>query len=195
MNALATRLSPFADRQIGPVGTWGRIVGGALAVTLPVALRGFSWIGARVALVALPAIAAVTAPLITAIDRRVVPKTLHSRHATCYPLGCTLIAVMVAANAALVAPTSANGNVTIGVWLGASMLLAAARGYGGCEVLAISNLITGRRGQVSCILNTPIDTAEAKRRHTRRTKDPPAASDVDRTTVRGATPSAGVGDA
>jgi hypothetical protein len=62
VNALATRLSPFADRQIGLVGTWARIIGGALAVTLPIALRSFSWIKAGVALVALPSIAAVTAP-------------------------------------------------------------------------------------------------------------------------------------
>jgi hypothetical protein len=106
VNAPATRLSPFADRQIGLVGTWARIIGGALAVILPIALRGFSWIEAGVALVALPAIAALTAPLITAIYRRVVPKAIHSRHATCSPLGCTLIAVMVAANAALVAPSA-----------------------------------------------------------------------------------------
>ena len=84
--------------------------------------------------------------------------------AACSPLGCTWIAVMVAANAAIVAPTGANGNVTVWVWLGASMMLAAARGYAGCEVLAIFNLITGRRDQIGCILYTPIDAAEAKRR-------------------------------
>jgi hypothetical protein len=68
----------------------------------------------------------------------------------------------VAANSALGALTPSNGNVSLWVWLGASMLLAAARGYGGCEVLAVSNLITGRPDQIGCILYTPIDRWETK---------------------------------
>jgi hypothetical protein len=43
------------------------------------------------------------------------------------------------------------------------MLLAAACGYGGCEVLAVSNLITRRRDQVGCLLYTPIDRWEVAR--------------------------------
>jgi hypothetical protein len=148
-----------------------------VAIAVPVTLEGFTWLEAGVALVALPLIAAVAAPLITAMYARFHPQALQARHAMGSPLGCTLIGVMVVANSALIAPTSANGNVTIWVWLGASMLLAAARGYGGCEVLAISNMITGRRDQVGCILYTPIDSAEAKRR-TRKSK--PAHVAVDR---------------
>lgn len=153
-----------SGRQIGPIGTLARIVGGAVAIAVPIALDGFSWWEAAVALVALPLIAAVAAPLLTAAFRGLAPDALGSRHAVCSLPGCSLIAVMVGANAALVAPTSANGNVTIWVWLGASMLLAAARGYGGCEVLAVSNLITGRREQIGCLLYTPIDNAEKRRR-------------------------------
>jgi hypothetical protein len=36
-------------------------------------------------------------------------------------------------------------------------------GFGGCEVLAILNLVTARRDQIGCILFTPIDRAEARR--------------------------------
>ncbi|MGH2872133.1 MAG: hypothetical protein ACRDL5_06685, partial [Solirubrobacteraceae bacterium] len=86
--------------------------------------------------------------------------------------GCSVIAVMVLANAAVVSPTPANGNVSIWVWLGASMLLAAARGYGGCEVLAASNLIGGRRDEIGCILYTPIDRFEAARTATEITAPP-----------------------
>jgi hypothetical protein len=163
MNRLIVKLA-HTERQIGPIGTAARLVGGMLAITLPIAIHGLSRSEAAVALVGLPVIAAVAAPLITAVYRSVYPTALRSQHAICSPLGCTLIAVMVAANGAIVAPTHANGNVTIWVWLGASMLIAAARGYAGCEVLAISNLITGRRDQIGCILYTPIDTAEAERR-------------------------------
>ncbi len=151
-------------RQIGPIGTVARIAGGAAAIALPIALDGFSWWDAAIALVALPVIAAVAALLITAIFRRLAPGTLASRHAICSGPGCSLIAVMVVANSGLAALTPANGTVTIWVWLGASMLLAAARGYGGCEVLAIPNLITGRRDQIGCIMYTPIDALEKRHR-------------------------------
>jgi hypothetical protein len=50
------------------------------------------------------------------------------------------------------------------VWIGASLLLGAARGYGGCEILAFPNILTHRRDQVGCLLYTPIDRAEARRR-------------------------------
>jgi hypothetical protein len=151
-------------RQIGPLGTLVRIVGGVVAIALPIALDGLTVFEAAVALIALPLIAAIVAAVITSTFRRLAPSALQSRHAICSAPGCSLIAVMVAANSALVAPTSANGNVTIWVWLGASMLLAATRGYGGCEVLAVSNLVTGRREQIGCILYTPIDQLEASRR-------------------------------
>ncbi|MGH2910156.1 MAG: hypothetical protein ACRDK8_12770, partial [Solirubrobacteraceae bacterium] len=52
-----------AGRQIGPIGTSARIAGGAVAVGLPVALDGFSWWDAGVALIALPLIAAIAAQL------------------------------------------------------------------------------------------------------------------------------------
>jgi hypothetical protein len=45
-----------------------------------------------------------------------------------------------------------------------SMLVAAARGFGGCEALAIPNVLSGRGDQVGCPLFTPIDAAESRRR-------------------------------
>jgi hypothetical protein len=53
------------------------------------------------------------------------------------------------------------------------MLVAALRGYAGCEVLAIPNTITGecpRNDRIGCIIYTPIDVAEA-RYHARRRGD------------------------
>jgi hypothetical protein len=49
----------------------------------------------------------------------------------------------------------------IGVW-GGSMLVAAVRGYAGCEVLAVSNWLLGRDDQVGCVPFWPIDTLEAR---------------------------------
>src|SRR6266540_6176352 len=41
------------------------------------------------------------------------------------------------------------------IFYGASMLLAAVRGYAGCEVLAVSNLALGRDDQIGCACSCP----------------------------------------
>jgi len=46
------------------------------------------------------------------------------------------------------------------VFYGASMLLAALRGYGGCEVLAVPNWLLGRDDQIGGALFWPIDHRE-----------------------------------
>ncbi len=48
------------------------------------------------------------------------------------------------------------------IFYGLSLLLAAARGYAGCEVLAISNWLLRRDDQVGCVVFSPIDAAEAR---------------------------------
>jgi hypothetical protein len=42
------------------------------------------------------------------------------------------------------------------------MLLAALRGYSGCEVTAISNWILGRDDQVGCLVLSPVDDLERR---------------------------------
>jgi hypothetical protein len=54
------------------------------------------------------------------------------------------------------------------VFYGASMLLAAVRGYAGCEVLAVPNWLLGRDDQVGCAVFLPVDHLE------RRQAPPPA---------------------
>ncbi len=46
------------------------------------------------------------------------------------------------------------------LFYGTSMLLAAARGYAGCEVLAVSNWLLRRDDQIGCMVFWPVDTAE-----------------------------------
>ncbi len=50
------------------------------------------------------------------------------------------------------------------LFYGTSMLAAAVKGYGGCEVLAISNWVLGRDDQVGCLLLEPVDRAERQPR-------------------------------
>jgi hypothetical protein len=47
------------------------------------------------------------------------------------------------------------------LFYGGSMLVAAARGAGGCEVLAVSNWVLRRDDQVGCALFWPVDAVEA----------------------------------
>ena len=49
------------------------------------------------------------------------------------------------------------------LFYGSSILLAFVRGYGGCEIFAISNWLRGRDDQIVCPLFSPIDQAEAQR--------------------------------
>lgn len=46
------------------------------------------------------------------------------------------------------------------IFYGSSMLLAAVRGYAGCEVLTISNWLLHRDDQVGCVVFAPIDHLE-----------------------------------
>ncbi len=48
------------------------------------------------------------------------------------------------------------------VFYGSSMLLAALRGYAGCEVLAVSNWLLRRDDQVGCLVFSPIDHLERR---------------------------------
>lgn len=48
------------------------------------------------------------------------------------------------------------------IFYGSSMLLAALRGYGGCEVLAASNWLLGRNDQIGCAVFWPVDRLEAR---------------------------------
>ncbi|MGH2980795.1 MAG: hypothetical protein ACRDKV_01965 [Solirubrobacterales bacterium] len=149
-------------REIGPIGTASRVAGGLLAIALPVALEGIGWWDVAVALIALPVVATVGGWAVIAGYRRFSPESLERRHAICSGPACLLWAIVIAAGIGLAALTPA-GEVAIWSWVGASLLIAAARGSGGCEVLAFPNAITGRRYQVGCMLYTPIDNLEARR--------------------------------
>ena len=50
------------------------------------------------------------------------------------------------------------------VFYGVSMLVAALRGYAGCEVLAVSNWLLRRDDQLGCLLFAPVDYLEGRAR-------------------------------
>ena len=48
------------------------------------------------------------------------------------------------------------------VFYGGWMLLAALRGYAGCEVLAVTNWLPGRDDQIGCAVFWPVDHLERR---------------------------------
>lgn len=160
-------MSAFPDgRQIGPVGTVGRVGVGLIAIVLPIASVGigpWDW----VALNAFVLVAVALARVVIVGFERYAPDAFDARHALCSAPACTLITALAGVAFGLSALTPADGDVVFWVWLGASMLVGSARGYGGCEVLAFPNAFTGRRDRIGCILFTPIDAAEARYRRRR----------------------------
>lgn len=131
-------------RQIGPVGTIARLVGGV----------GFLFLGIEFG----------------------HPSAWHwALGAVAMPVASVAFMWLLRHGAPSVRWTGPGGylaNIGIGVivyvlsfptamiFYGTAMLLAAARGYAGCEVLAFSNAVLGRDDQVGCPVYSPIDAIE-----------------------------------
>lgn len=150
-------------REIGPIGTAARLIGAGAAVAAPTLLDQFSRWDLLVGLVGLPLLATAGFEAVRTGYERYVPGGIASQTGTCTGAACWLLAIVVAALIPLAALTPVTGT-SLWIWIGASLVLAAVRGYGGCEILAFPNALTGRRDQVGCIVFTPIDRAEARTR-------------------------------
>jgi hypothetical protein len=135
-------------RAIGPVGTYARVAVGFGAVALAL-IDGLAWWAVPLGLIVVPL--AVTVGHAWLIRR--YPTALRELGQG----GACATALMIAPF--LIIPYTSDATW---LWLGASMLLAAARGYAGCEVLAISNWLLRRDDTIGCLLFTPIDLAEAR---------------------------------
>src|ERR671915_2288912 len=168
---MARSIMMGSARDIGPIGTASRAVGGLIAIAVPIALSGIGWWDAAAALVALPLITLAVSAFVTAGYERYAPEALARRHSMCSGPGCVLVATVVGVAIVAAAATPVSG-VAIWSFFGVSMLVAAIRGYPGCEVLAIPNAITGRRDRIGCVLYTPIDAAEARVKRSRALSAP-----------------------
>ena len=152
-------------RQIGAIGTSARgvlglvllaigIVGGKVILIHGEVQTGFNPISIALGLVALPAGLLAWQWLRS--------RSTPTRFEATGPLATTLnIAIFFALVLTpwYAPPLSFTSGVAL-VFYGASMLLAAVRGYGGCEVLAVSNWLLRRDDQVGCLVLSPIDHLE-----------------------------------
>lgn len=146
-------------RQIGPLGAASRLaLGGYLVWTLvdppfprgvspwsiavglfvlPALFTGWQWLRARNH----PAPLRATGPLATAINFAGFPALYFTP---------------------IYAPSLAWTQDAAVLFYGVAMLLAAIRGYAGCEVLAISNWLLRRDDHIGCLIFSPIDQLERR---------------------------------
>ena len=155
-------------RLIGPIGTAARVAVGVAAIVLAGYRGDVTWWDVLAAAAGFPLVAAIALAALRG------PRTRFFTAATARGGNARYVAsvVVVAIAVGLTFVTPAD-EPAVWLWIGASLLLAAARGDAGCEVLAVANLLTGRRESVGCILFTPIDAAETRRRGAARTASAP----------------------
>lgn len=148
-----SRLTIGRSRAIGPLGTTARTLVGLGLLALGIIGGGhlITWWQLGLGLVGMPALLVAAQLGRAAFANRPVAHTDHL--AAC--LNCAVIVTLLS-----VSPTR---DATV-VFLGGSLLLAALRGYGGCESLAISNWLLRRNDQVGCLLFSPLDQLERRRR-------------------------------
>lgn len=149
-------------RQIGPWGTVARLLlGGVLLGTAldgPHVVDGVQLWAWPVALVAFPAVLTAGQWLRT----RFRPAPARATGPVAHVLNVAVFAVLY--GTAWYAPSFDVLSDAAIVFYGSSMVLAAVRGYGGCEVLAVSNWLLRRDDQVGCLVFWPVDAAEARAR-------------------------------
>lgn len=138
---------PRTARQIAKWGTTSRLVLGGVFIF--VALRqGISFNDAIIGLGVFPAVATLALSL---RGRDAPPLRMVG------PGGYVLNIVIWAIAFSLASmPTL--------LFAGATQLLAATRGYAGCELFAVSNWLRQRDDQIACPVHSPIDSWEARAR-------------------------------
>jgi hypothetical protein len=140
-------------RGIGPLGTTTRLLVVALLLGsviwghLDRGLHLSSWV---LGLVGFPAVLLA----VQWLRARRTPTPLRATGPVAHALNLAVFLTLY-----LLEPTSDAALI----FYGTSMLLAALRGYAGCEVLAVSNWLLRRDDQVGCAVFWPVDQLEHHR--------------------------------
>jgi len=146
-------------RGIGPAGTAGRVVLGSYFVASVAwghwsgPFRPAAW---ALGLVGFPAVLLLWQWLRTRRTHTRLQATGPVSHALSLAVPLALYFTPSYAPALFLTSDAAL------LFYGGSMLLAAVRGYAGCEVLAVSNWLLRRDDQVGCAVFWPVDEVERR---------------------------------
>jgi peptidoglycan/LPS O-acetylase OafA/YrhL len=156
----AMTTTPHTTRHIGRWGTAARLILAVLLLGSVIQQQSAhrshpaSW---ALGLLGFPAVLLAWQRLRIRRNPRQVHATGPVGHAVCLAIGAAL------ALTPYYAPTLSITQPAIAIFYGASMLVAVARGYAGCEVLAVSNWLMRRDDQVGCVIFLPVDQLEQHR--------------------------------
>ena len=143
-------------RSIGPWGTAARLCLGAALIVAAFAVSQGGAIELRELLLGLIGLPAAALSTMWALSRwRAEP--LRATGASGYVLNIGI------GTALLAAPPTRDAAL---LFYGGSLLLAAARGYAGCEILAVPNALLRRDDELACPALSPVDQIEAAARRT-----------------------------
>ncbi|MGH3190739.1 MAG: hypothetical protein ACRDOL_26445 [Streptosporangiaceae bacterium] len=151
---------PVRPRAIGAAGTAARILVGAVllgSVVSGEASRGWRPAAWVLALLVFPAAALAAAWVRARRHRAGLRATGPAGHAVNAAVFAALYATPWYAP-----PLGFTSDAAL-IFYGASLLLAAARGYAGCEVAAVPNWLLRRDDQVGCVVFAPVDALERRR--------------------------------
>ena len=144
-----------SSRAIGIVGTIARLILGVIFLS-PLSHRQFQWYELLAGLIGVPLIILVIQRIRLIWDE----SPLQATGFTAFILNMVVFLALYL-TPVYFPPIGFTSDIVL-IFYGASMLLAAANGYAGCEVTAISNWILGRDDQVGCVIFSPIDAVEAR---------------------------------
>lgn len=136
-------------RTIGPFGTLARVTVGSGLLLLAWLYFDAQWRDVVLGFAVLPA----AVLLFMWLWLRYTSAPLRATGPLGHWVNCGIAAVLV------LNPFTADAAA---LFYGASMLLAAVRGYAGCEILAISNTLLQRNDEVACPLFAPVDEIETR---------------------------------
>ena len=152
MSDMAESTNSASTRTIRPIGTLARVVVGGAFITAAFFVGGGvlmpDSLGLAAVVVGLVIAPAVVTVVLASRGRSATPVRLDGELGHCVNIGIAVAFFVLATNAAF-------------LFYGAAMLLAAVRGYAGCELFAASNWLLRRDDQVICPIFTPIDQYEA----------------------------------
>lgn len=135
----------MTTQNVGPWGTAARIAVGS-AMVVGAFASGIVTLDAVLGLIVFPLVVSVVVLL---RGRKAGPVRLTGPEGHCINCALGAAAIVLVPGAAL-------------LFYGFSMLVAAARGYGGCELFALSNWLWYRNDQIACPVFHYIDRAEGR---------------------------------